>query len=323
MVVSDFLRSADGWTAAGPHAAQVELLHAPMLVEGRDSGELSWFFSAPAKFLGDQSQMYGGALALRVGFWEHAGHFRNGSAASPEFDVVLSSGTAGLSLGRASLVLPLAFVNTLQVTLREDGGWVVVGRAPGTAPSAEEFRRVLSSLSQVQRCVVMCVCARTHTTHTHTHTHTHTAARSTLMQTSMPQVWVRGGYYSGAEEAYIMAVTMSPPAASAEAEGEGHEQGSSAGRPKKKQLDHSKMKAASARAGVVGERQGLQELPQVPRGGCRALAALEDALVREASCSTHSRRIVACPLGVGRPGFCALFWGEIACGRIAYDSTSL
>ncbi|MGB1600107.1 MAG: laminin B domain-containing protein [Promethearchaeia archaeon] len=168
VVVSDFLRSADGWTAAGPHAAQVELLHAPMLVEGRDSGELSWFFSAPAKFLGDQSQMYGGALALRVGFWEHAGHFRNGSAASPEFDVVLSSGAAGLSLGRASLVLPLAFVNTLQVTLREDGGWEVVGRAPGTAPSAEEFQRVLGSLSQVQRCVVMCV--RAHTTHAQTHT---------------------------------------------------------------------------------------------------------------------------------------------------------
>ena len=183
VVVSDFLRSADGWTAAGPHAAQVELLHAPMLVEGRDSGELSWFFSAPAKFLGDQSQMYGGALALRVGFWEHAGHFRNGSAASPEFDVVLSSGAAGLSLGRASLVLPLAFVNTLQVTLREDGGWEVVGRAPGTAPSAEEFQRVLGSLSQVQRCAVMCV--RAHTTHTQTHTthahNTRTAARSTLM----------------------------------------------------------------------------------------------------------------------------------------------
>ena len=141
---------------------------------------------------------------------------------------------------------------------------------------------------------------------------------------SVPQVWVRGGYYSGAEEAYIMAVTMSPPAASAEAEGEGHEQGSSAGRPKKKQLDHSKMKAASARAGVVGERQGLQELPQEARGGCRALAGLKGALVLEASCSIRSmhstnatRLMMACPLGVDRmPSrrWAPWFSGGIPCG---------
>ena len=123
---------------------------------------------------------------------------------------------------------------------------------------------------------------------------------------SVPQVWVRGGYYSGAEEAYIMAVTMSPPAANVEAEGEAQEntkkvgRGSGAGR---QQLDLAKMKAASARAGVAGERRELQELPQEAGGGCRALAGLKGALVLEASCSIrsmHSRLMMACPPGVDR-----------------------
>ena len=130
---------------------------------------------------------------------------------------------------------------------------------------------------------------------------------------SVPQVWVRGGYYSGAEEAYIMAVTMSPPAANVEAEGEGQEDTKKVGRESgagRQQVDLEKMKAASARAGVAGERRGLQELPQEARGGCRALAGLEGALVLDASCSIRSmhstnatRLMMACPLGVGRPGF--------------------
>ena len=46
-ISSDFLYSADGWKKAGNDAARVEMLHAPMLIQGSDEGEHTWWFSAP------------------------------------------------------------------------------------------------------------------------------------------------------------------------------------------------------------------------------------------------------------------------------------
>lgn len=147
VVASDFLHSADGWTRAGKDAASVEMLHAPMLVQGRDEGNHTWWFSAPRKFLGDQRDKYGGVLSMRVGFWEYGGSFVNSSASRGTFDVLLSSESAGMSLGCDRLLPPLAFIHNMAVELREDSGWVVVGTRG--APSRSDFDRVLSSLSSL------------------------------------------------------------------------------------------------------------------------------------------------------------------------------
>ncbi len=71
-----------------------------MLVQGRDTGDDSWAFSAPPKFLGDQRDKYGGVLSMRVGFWEYQGTLVNSSAAPASFDVLLQSQSARMSLGR-------------------------------------------------------------------------------------------------------------------------------------------------------------------------------------------------------------------------------
>ena len=183
-ISSDFLYSADGWTKAGKDAASVEMMHAPMLVQGRDDGKRSWWFSAPQKFLGDQTRMYRGSLSLRVGFWEYSGQFINSSSADQgsfeSFDVILTSQSAGISLGRNRLLLPLAFIQQVSAELWEGGGWVVIHPVTSGGPSITkhpncshiDFLKVVSSLSSL---------------------------------------WVRGGYYTGAEETYIMSVSLSPP----------------------------------------------------------------------------------------------------------------
>jgi hypothetical protein len=76
------------------------MLHAPMLVQGRDTGNDTWAFAAPRKFLGDQRDKYGGVLSMRVGFWEYQGTMVNSSAARDSFDVLLQSQSARMSLGR-------------------------------------------------------------------------------------------------------------------------------------------------------------------------------------------------------------------------------
>ena len=176
-VSSDFLYSADGWSKAGKDAARVEMLHAPMLVQGRDDSDFSWWFAAPPKFLGDQSAMYGGVLSFRVGFWEYTGSFVNSSAVHNAYDVVLTSESTGISLGRAGLLVPHAFINSIEVDLTERGGWVVAGTAG--APSKHDMRRVLATLSSL---------------------------------------WVRGGYYTGPEETYIMSVRLTSPSSPSQGE---------------------------------------------------------------------------------------------------------
>jgi hypothetical protein len=183
-ISSDFLYSADGWSKAGKDAASVEMMHAPMLVQGRDDGKRSWWFSAPQKFLGDQTRMYRGSLSLRVGFWEYSGEFINSSSANQgsfeSFDVILTSQSAGISLGRNRLLLPLAFIQQVSAELWEGGGWVVIHPETSKGPSITKHPNC--SHSDFLKVV-----------------------------TSLSSLWVRGGYYTGAEETYIMSVSLSPP----------------------------------------------------------------------------------------------------------------
>lgn len=226
-ITSDFLYSADGWNKAGKDAGRVEMLHAPMLVQGRDDGDYSWWFAAPPKFLGDQGMMYGGKISLRVGFWEYNGSFMNSSATQNTYDVVLTSESAGISLGRAGLLVPHAFINSIEVNLHERDGWVVDGTAG--APSKHDMQRVLSTLSRL---------------------------------------WVRGGFYAGPEETYIMSVRLSPVSSQTPPDGAA----------RKPESHEAHAEETEDRRGGVGEGGGGAEEGE---SSCQSLRRLEGAQLLE------------------------------------------
>ena len=136
-IYTDFFNHEDGWTVTN----SIEGLHAPMMLKAEDSGPLEWFFSAPPKFLGDQSLMYGGSLSYRLGFFSYGGSFQSAP------DTYLVSSNRGMTLVMRGSITPLSFLNQPSLTLTETGGWLVNGTAG--APSRHDFTRVLSSLSAV------------------------------------------------------------------------------------------------------------------------------------------------------------------------------
>jgi hypothetical protein len=156
-VKSDFRFGEDGWTIIGG----IEGMHAPMLLKGVDEGSKEWFFSAPADYLGDRSNLYGGTLSYRLGFFEYEGNFEG------TFDTYLESAKHGMTLVMSGSIAPRSFLNEPILKLTENGGWLVNGTSG--APSRHDFRRVLGSLSKLL---------------------------------------IRGGYYSGAEDTYLMTVAM-------------------------------------------------------------------------------------------------------------------
>jgi alkaline phosphatase D len=73
LVESQFLRDTDGWfvTVEGGQtklltALPVEFDRVSRKIKSGDQGDLAWYFSAPQKFLGDQSSFYHGTLEFNL-----------------------------------------------------------------------------------------------------------------------------------------------------------------------------------------------------------------------------------------------------------------
>ena len=177
-VKSNFRFGEDGWTIIGG----IEGMHAPMMLKGVDKGSDEWFFSAPADYLGDRAQFYGGTLTYRLGFFSYEGKFEG------KFDTYLVSAKHGMTLVMSGSIAPRSFLNEPIIELKEDGGWLVNGTSG--APTRHDFRRVLGSLSKLL---------------------------------------IRGGYYSGGEDTYLMTVSLK----SAEGIERGQEKSESSPKPKR------------------------------------------------------------------------------------------
>uniref|UniRef100_A0A7S4P007 Laminin IV type A domain-containing protein n=1 Tax=Guillardia theta TaxID=55529 RepID=A0A7S4P007_GUITH len=163
-VSSSFIESSEGWSKVGKDSGSVKISHAPLMLSGKDDGPNSWWFAAPASFIGDKSNFYGGSLEYKVGFWGYNGDFQR-SSVNDKWDVVLVSDK--LKIGLLDVLPPLAFLHQVQINLTESSGWLL--ESSKRAPTKQEFKNVLSKLSGI---------------------------------------WIRGGYYAGGEEVYLMGVKL-------------------------------------------------------------------------------------------------------------------
>ncbi|KAJ1486561.1 hypothetical protein T484DRAFT_1789162 [Baffinella frigidus] len=69
LAASDFVWDLDGWGVVGEECKP--LSHGPKMARGGDLGNATWYFSAPAKFLGAKKEAYGGFLTFRHGYFEY------------------------------------------------------------------------------------------------------------------------------------------------------------------------------------------------------------------------------------------------------------
>lgn len=149
-IASTFDTDADGWLVVdllynGDYLAPITTF-APSYADGGNPGghiaasdpsDQSFFFQAPARFLGNLGAYYGGTLAFdqRV------------SPTSPEWredpDVILGGG--GLQLLYRGAANPGGDWTSFSVSLSESG-WHV-GSLSGPAPTAEQFNTVLGDVS--------------------------------------------------------------------------------------------------------------------------------------------------------------------------------
>ena len=67
-VESNFHKNSDGWTVLNTEksrrapAPKLEVDQSGQRIKSGDEGDVAWYFSAPAKFLGDRSNFYHGTL---------------------------------------------------------------------------------------------------------------------------------------------------------------------------------------------------------------------------------------------------------------------
>ena len=70
---SDFSWDTDGWLVEGGQGATQpprDFAHMGKMIKAGDSGEETWYFVAPQKFIGAKRDAYGGRLCFRHGFYE-------------------------------------------------------------------------------------------------------------------------------------------------------------------------------------------------------------------------------------------------------------
>lgn len=112
-------------------------------ISAKDPSNLTFFFAAPSKFLGDQSLVYGGTLQYDIKV----------NPATPEWtgdpDVVLISqaGVLVYDFGQSAAVNPGASFSTRTIPWTESG-WRV-GTINGGAVTQQQFQQVVSNLSSL------------------------------------------------------------------------------------------------------------------------------------------------------------------------------
>jgi hypothetical protein len=146
IVVSTFNANVDGWTIFGDGTGPVfepGVGQPPGDIIGTDqvAGD-TWFFNAPAKFLGDQSAALLGSLTFDLGQ----------SLANAQFnfaDVVLVGG--GLTLVFDTAINPAAFpaFTSYVVPLDASAGWRLTDIG-GAAATPEQVETVLSTLTALR-----------------------------------------------------------------------------------------------------------------------------------------------------------------------------
>eukprot|EP00297_Palpitomonas_bilix_P015130 CAMPEP_0113881966 /NCGR_PEP_ID=MMETSP0780_2-20120614/8679_1 /TAXON_ID=652834 /ORGANISM="Palpitomonas bilix" /LENGTH=214 /DNA_ID=CAMNT_0000868901 /DNA_START=420 /DNA_END=1064 /DNA_ORIENTATION=+ /assembly_acc=CAM_ASM_000599 len=138
LVQSDFTTDKEGWSSTG-HGGIVQKTS---MLFANDADCDIWYFVAPSKFLGDQSAAYNGFLNFRLGHFEFSS---GGKGMIRDFDVILESAFARISLGVKDVVPPWVGSSRSSLALSEYGGWVVI--ETGLAPTRHQFVQVIASLT--------------------------------------------------------------------------------------------------------------------------------------------------------------------------------
>jgi len=119
LVESRFTRDMDGWFSVTDKKLdseiQLDLDRGSQRVKGGETGDVSWYYSAPEKFLGDQQKLYHGILKYTLG------HFifdtTQGSPSPTIPDVILESKSKRLKLGALYVFEPGTSAKEYQIPL--------------------------------------------------------------------------------------------------------------------------------------------------------------------------------------------------------------
>ncbi|HED54353.1 MAG TPA: hypothetical protein ENJ00_09175 [Phycisphaerales bacterium] len=142
IAVSHFDSTTEGWTTSGNGGA-VPMLFGDYIVQ-QDIAPESMAFVAPAAYLGNQSSAYRGTLSFKL--------LNSSFPYMPSRPAVELTGTVSGAPMTLQILLTTPFrADTFYdytVKLNENQPWQVVGE--GRAPTAQEFRELLSSLNELK-----------------------------------------------------------------------------------------------------------------------------------------------------------------------------
>ncbi|EKX52700.1 hypothetical protein GUITHDRAFT_101858 [Guillardia theta CCMP2712] len=101
LVESAFFRDADGWYATWDgklvgNPIQLDVDRVTQRIKGVDKGNVYWYFTAPAKFLGDKRAFMNGVLQYNFGHYFFNGELKNNSK---QADVIIESKKKKIQLG--------------------------------------------------------------------------------------------------------------------------------------------------------------------------------------------------------------------------------
>eukprot|EP00292_Cryptomonas_paramecium_P009525 CAMPEP_0113710112 /NCGR_PEP_ID=MMETSP0038_2-20120614/29963_1 /TAXON_ID=2898 /ORGANISM="Cryptomonas paramecium" /LENGTH=258 /DNA_ID=CAMNT_0000636107 /DNA_START=161 /DNA_END=933 /DNA_ORIENTATION=+ /assembly_acc=CAM_ASM_000170 len=144
MARSDFHFGAEDWEVFGP--GRLKLQERTGVLYGSDNGKTVWYFSAPAKFLGDKSFAHNGKFSFRLG---HSEYMSNGKDMIKDWDVILESKEWRLRVGIRNLIPPWVGSTNNDLSLNEKSWTVIKGPGHGHAPTEIQMIRLLTSLSAI------------------------------------------------------------------------------------------------------------------------------------------------------------------------------
>lgn len=148
-VASGFSGGAEGWSAQnGALAFQWSPLGGVRTgyvsaIDDPNAGGALWFFSAPARFLGDQSAMYGGTLAFSL---ESSSSSAPNTTPTANIQLLGSNGVL-LTFGGGGI--PAASWTQYVVPLSANGTWTI-GSLGGAAATEQDMLGVLGSLKALR-----------------------------------------------------------------------------------------------------------------------------------------------------------------------------
>lgn len=144
-VVSTFIRSTDGWRLSGDGT---NLKAHPGYISGTDRDEgRPWYFSAPSKYLGDQSEAYGHIVSFELK------QIKNGHTYFVNPILGLSNGKTELWY-KPPTIVPAQDWTKFRVCLHPtEANWMVYAaetKRPLRKATRSDFRRVLRNLQSVR-----------------------------------------------------------------------------------------------------------------------------------------------------------------------------